>query len=176
MATNNQPINTSGRGPVAGHYRTLTQALAVAMPKCIIWRETGEGTPISVKELYDFARKQDEEKPLSPEQFYMVSREGAIGISPGLEWLTRWMFIPMEDCQEREFVFRNMQEELQTEAAVEKAIEEAVQRGLAAEKAAKAVAAAAPKAPIPSAPTAPIPPAPTAPIPPAPTAPIPPRR
>ncbi len=157
MATNNQPINTSGRGPVAGHYRTLTQALAVAMPKCIIWRETGEGTPISVKELYDFARKQDEESPLSPEQFYMVSREGAIGISPGLEWLTRWMFIPMEPGQEWDFVFRNMQEELQTEAAVEKAIEEAVQRGLAAEKAAKVAAAAAPKAPIP--PVAP-PPAP----------------
>lgn len=160
MATNNQTINTSGRGPVAGHYRTLTQALAVAMPKCIIWRETADGKPISAKELYDFARKHDEEKPLSPEQFYMVSREGAIGISPGLEWLTRWMFIPMEDCQEREFVFRNMQEELWVEAAEEKAIEEAVQRGLAAEKAAKA-AAAAPKVPAP-----PVPPVPTAPTPP----------
>ena len=67
----------------------------------------------------------------------MVSREGAIGLSPGLEWLTRWMFIPMEPCKERDFVFLKMQEELQTEAEVKKAVEEAVQRGLAAEKAAK---------------------------------------
>ena len=110
MATNNQPINTSGRGPVAGHYRTLTQALAVAMPKCIIWRETGEGTPISVKELYDFARKQDEESPLSPEQFYMVSREGAIGLSPGLEYLTQWIFVPMEPCPLRDFMHKRFNE------------------------------------------------------------------
>jgi len=138
METNNQTNNKSGRGPILDHYRSLTQALAVAMPKCLIWRETDNGTPVSAKELFDFCQKYDVEHPLREEEFYMVSREGAIGLSPGLEWLTQWMFIPMEPCKERDFVFRKMQEDLRTEFAVEKAVEEAVQHGLAAEKTAKA--------------------------------------
>ena len=164
METNNQTINTKGRGPVNGHYPTLIHALAVAMPKCIVWRETEEGTPITAKDLYEFAKKHDEEHPLNPEQFYMVSREGAIGLSPGLEWLTKWMFIPMEPTQERDFHIYMMQEELQMEAAAEKAVEEAVTKGLAAEKAAKeaaAKAAAVVPPPIPpTATTASVPPAP----------------
>ena len=147
MATNNQTNNKTGRGPIRNHYRSLTQALAVAMPKCIIWREADNGTPVSAKELFDFSQKRDVEHPLREEEFYMVSREGAIGLSPGLEWLTRWMFIPMEPCKERDFVFLKMQEELQTEAEVKKAVEEAVQRGLAAEKAAKAAEPAATDSP-----------------------------
>ena len=148
MEQGNQP-KPSGRGPVAGHYRMMTQALAVAMPKCVVWRETDNGTPVTAKELFEFCRKHDEEHPLRPEQFYMVSREGAIGLSPGLEWMTTWMFLPMEPCKERDFAFRNMMEELHTESEVEKAVEEAVQRGLAAEKAAKQ-AAAAPSASAPT--------------------------
>ena len=74
----------------------------------------------------------------------MVSREGAIGLSPGLEWLAKWMFIPMEPTQERDFHIYMMQEELQMEAAAEKAVEEAVTKGLAAEKATKAAAVIAP--------------------------------
>lgn len=162
METNNQNIKTSGRGPVNGHYRKMMHALAVAMPKCIVWRETEEGTPVTAKELYEFAKKHDEEHPLNSEQFYMVTREGAIGISPGLEWLTKWMFVPMEDCQERDFAFRNMLEELHTESEVEKAIEKAVTEGLAREKAAKAAAQTARVAPPPVAP----PVAPSSPLPP----------
>lgn len=158
MEQGNQP-KPSGRGPVAGHYRMMTQALAVAMPKCVVWRESENGTPVTAKELFEFCRKHDKEHPLRPEQFYMVSREGAIGLSPGLEWMTTWMFLPMEPGKERDFAFRNMMEELHTESEVEKAVEEAVQRGLAAEKAAKQ-AAAAPSAPAPSA-AAPSAPAPT---------------
>lgn len=154
----------SGRGPVNGHYRKMIQALAVAMPKCVVWRETDNGMPITAKELFDFCRKHDEEHPLRPEQFYMVSREGAIGLSPGLEWMTAWMFIPMEPGKERDFAFRNMMEQLHTESEVEKAVEEAVTKGLAAEKAAKeaaAKAAAVAPPPIPpTATTASVPPAP----------------
>ena len=158
METNNQNIKTSGRGPVNGHYRKMMHALAVAMPKCIVWRETEEGTPITAKDLYEFAKKHDEEHPLNPEQFYMVSREGAIGLSPGLEWLTKWMFVPMEPTQERDFHIYMMQEELQMEAAAEKAVEEAVTKGLAAEKAAKAATVAPPPVASPTRPTALVPP------------------
>ena len=144
MEQNNQPKPT-GRGPVNGHYRKLQQALAVAMSKCVVWRETESGMPITAKELYEFCLKHDEENPLRPEQFYMVSREGAIGLSPGLEWMTTWMFLPMEPCKERDFAFRNMMEELHTESEVEKALEKAVQEGLAQEKAAQQQPAATPQ-------------------------------
>lgn len=108
------------------------------MQKCFVWRETENGTPYTAKELLAFAQTQETEHPLQPEQYYMVSREGAIGLSPGLEWMTTWMFIPMEPCKERDFAFRNMMEELHTESEVEKALEKAVQEGLAREKAAAA--------------------------------------
>lgn len=125
MESDNQITNVTGRGPVLGHFRTLTHALAVAMPKCIIWRETDNGTPVSAKELFDFCQKYDVEHPLREEEFYMVSREGAIGISPGLEWLTQWMFIPMEPCKERDFAFRKMQEDLREELREEQKAESA---------------------------------------------------
>ncbi|MBR1652391.1 MAG: hypothetical protein IJ692_03255 [Alloprevotella sp.] len=147
MNQQQQPAMPEQRVHVLGHYETLTEALAIAMTKCLVWRETEEGTPYSIKELFAYAQKHDRENPLRPEQFYMVSREGAIGISPGLEWLTAWMFIPMEECRERDFALRNMMEELHTESEVEKAIEQAVTEGLAREKAAKAAAAAPPPAP-----------------------------
>jgi len=146
MEQGNQP-KPSGRGPVNGHYRTFSHALAIAMQKCFVWRETENGTPYTAKELLAFAQTQETEHPLQPEQYYMVSREGAIGLSPGLEWMTTWMFIPMEPCKERDFAFRNMMEELHTESEVEKAIEKAVQEGLAREKAAKEQAATAQPAP-----------------------------
>ena len=66
----------------------------------------------------------------------MVSREGAIGISPGLEWLTEWMFLPMEECEERDFLIRRMKEELQDELELDNSLEQAVLKGLKAEKAA----------------------------------------
>lgn len=166
MEQGNQP-KPSGRGPVNGHYRKMMSALAVAMSKCVVWRETESGTPFTAKELYEFCLKHDEQKPLRPEQFYMVSREGAIGISPGLEWMTTWMFLPMEPCKERDFAFRNMMEELHTESEVEKAIEQAVTEGLAREKAAKELVAAQP-APQPVAQSVEVEPTPTPAVEPAP--------
>lgn len=153
MNQQQQPATPEQRVHVLGHYETLTEALAIAMAKCLVWRETDEGTPYSIKELFAFAQKHDRENPLRPEQFYMVSREGAIGISPGLEWMTVWIFIPMEPCRERDFALRNMLEEYHTETEVEEALEKAVTEGLAREKAAKAAAAQAavrPQAPVPS--------------------------
>lgn len=125
MENNNQTDNKSGRGPIFNHYRSLTEALAMAMTKCIVWRETEKGTPVSAKQLFDFCQKYDAEHPLREEEFYMVSREGAIGISPGLEWLTRWMFIPMEPCKERDFAFRKMQEDIREELQEEQKAEAA---------------------------------------------------
>lgn len=159
MEQTNQTNNEALKVRPLGHYKLLTQALAVSMTRCWVWRETAQGVPYTLKELFEFAKKVDAEQPLSGHQFYMVSREGAIGLSPGLEWMTKWMFIPMEPGKERDFLVRKMREELQTERAVQDAVEQAVQQGLAAEKAAKS----APQAPVvpPIAPVPPVPPAAT---------------
>ena len=145
MANDNRPTGAINRTPLFSHYRSLVKALAVAMTKCLVWRD-GDGCKIyTAKELFEYAEKYDNENRLADGQYFMVSREGAIGISPGLEWLTKWMFIPMEPGKERDFAMRQMVEQLQTECAVNEAVERAVERGLAAERAAKEAADRAPK-------------------------------
>lgn len=116
MESKNPTNNITGRGPIFDHYRSLTHGLSVAMQMCIVWRETDNGIPVTAKQLFDFCQKYDAKHPLREEEFYMVSREGAIGLSPGLEWMTQWMFIPMEPCLERDFIVHKMQEELRAEA------------------------------------------------------------
>lgn len=112
------------------HTPSLTQALAVAMERdVLVWREVEAGTPYSLKELFEFAQRQDKEHPLTGHQYYMVTTEGAIGISPGLEWLTEWMFVPMEDCQERDFMLMKMREDLQAEHAASEAEKKAEKKG-----------------------------------------------
>ena len=113
-----------------GHYHYMMQALAVAMCHTMVWRLVGDGTPFTLKELFEFARDYDEEHEIEDPFFYYVSREGAIGLSPGLEYLTEWMFVPMEPCQERDFLLRDLQERLQEEAAAEEAVNKAVDAGV----------------------------------------------
>lgn len=120
------------------HTPSLTHALSIAMTRGImVWRDAETGTPFSLKELFEFAKRHDKEHPLKEHYFYMVTREGAIGISPGLEWLTTWMFVPMEDCKERDFMLLKMREDLECDRAVRAAVEKAVTEGLAREKAEK---------------------------------------
>lgn len=120
------------------HTPSLTHALSIAMTRGImVWRDAETGTPFSLKELFEFSKRHDKEHPLKEHYFYMVTREGAIGISPGLEWLTTWMFVPMEDCKERDFMLMKMREDLMTERAVREAVDKAVTEGLAREQAAK---------------------------------------
>ena len=97
------------------HYKTLTEALADAIKRCMVWRDTEKGNPHTGKNLYEFAQRHDEQFVLDEDDFYMVSLEGAIGLSPGLEWLTQWMFVPMEPGEERDQLLENMKEELRKE-------------------------------------------------------------
>ena len=117
-----------------GHYHFLMQALAVAMSRCLVWRLVGVGTPYTLKDLFDFAKIQDEEHELKDPYFYYVSREGAIGLSPGLEYLTQWLFIPMEPGKERDFFLRDLREKILEEEAAEMAVNQAVDDGLARER------------------------------------------
>ncbi len=110
------------------HTRTFTQALDVAVTRCMVWREMETEKPYSAMELLEFAQRVDQEHPLDGHKFYMVTTDGAIGISPGLEWLTTWMFVPMEDCQERDFILRKMQEDLQSVSETKEAPEQEKQQ------------------------------------------------
>lgn len=80
-----------------GHYHSLLHALAAAMTRCVIWRYAGTEDKYNVLQLFRFAEDFDKEHPIHDRSFYMVSAEGAIGVSPGMEYLTKWMFIPDMD-------------------------------------------------------------------------------
>lgn len=79
------------------HYQSLIDALAVAMTRCVVWRCADSDEKYNALQLYHFAEDFDRENPIQDSSFYMVSAEGAIGVSPGAEYLTRWMFIPSMD-------------------------------------------------------------------------------
>ena len=146
-----------------GHYHYMTQALAIASQSTSVWRLTDSGTAFTLLDLFEFVKKRDEENPLDEEQFYMVSCEGAIGLSPGLEFLTKWIFIPMEPCEERDRLMEQMKAKLQEEKAVREAVEKAVDEGMKreSEQITPPVPPLPPAAPaiVPDIPAPPVPPA-----------------
>lgn len=120
-----------------GHYHFLVQALAIAMQSTMVWRLVGTGTPFTYFDLFHFAKKHDEEEPLNDDQYYMVSDEGAIGLSPGLEFLTEWIFIPMEPCEERDRLLNELGELLHQQKEIRESIDKAVEEGLERESSAQ---------------------------------------
>ena len=111
-----------------GHYHSMIAALTVAMQLCWVWRKGVTRQPVTVKDLYDYALRYDKQHPLHSPQFFMVTREGAIGFSEGYEYQTRFLFIPMEAGPERDKLIADMRWALKAEhdskLAVEKAVRE----------------------------------------------------
>ena len=93
-----------------GHYNSLTDALADAVLRGnLVWRICdGTDTPFNLAEIYRFAEKYDKENPITGTEFYRVTREGAIGISMGLEYRVKWLFVPMEPGLERDAIIHDM--------------------------------------------------------------------
>ena len=106
-----------------GHYLSLMHALAAALTHCVVWRHEGTDDKYDALQMCRFAEEFDREHPIQDRSFYMVSAEGAIGISPGLEYLTKWMFIPSMD----EESIAKLQKDIQDLEAQTKAEEEARQ-------------------------------------------------
>ena len=79
------------------HFNSLIEALGAAMTRCVVWRYADNNEKYNALQLYRFAEEFDRENPVKDGSFYLVSAEGAIGVSPGAEYLTRWMFIPSMD-------------------------------------------------------------------------------
>lgn len=131
----NSPSQQPNHAVWKGHYHSLLQALTVAMQYCWVWRRSDTQQPVTVKDLYETALRYDEENPIQSPQFFMVTREGAIGFSKGYEFLTKWWYIPMEAGPERDRLIEDMRWELKAEFAVEEAIEKAVQERIARDKA-----------------------------------------
>ena len=80
------------------HYKNLMSALGDAMPMYLAWRLAGtEDNYFNARDLFAFALSDDQEEgSLQEGQFYLVSAEGAIGISSGYEYFVNWLFIPLE--------------------------------------------------------------------------------
>ncbi|MBP3804714.1 MAG: zinc-ribbon domain-containing protein [Oribacterium sp.] len=94
------------------HYKNLMSALGDAMPVCLAWRLAGtEDNFFNARDLFAFALSDEEEEgSLKEGQFYVVSSEGAIGISSGYEYFVRWLFIPLEGNVYDQEVMRLKQE------------------------------------------------------------------
>ena len=101
---------------LTGHFPYLMQAVAVAYQIVPAWRYASDGTPCSVLDLYQAAKKYDETHPRKEDDnsFFYVTLEGAIGHCPtGVEFQVTWLFYPMEPGKERDAVLLKVKEELE---------------------------------------------------------------
>lgn len=116
-----------------GHYDTLMKALLVSLDMGnLVWvSNDSDNKAYDLLDLYQFALAQDSERPLSGTQFYMVSREGAIGLSDGLEFRVKWILIPMEPSKERAYHILRLQEKIEERRVIEQTINASVKKQLA---------------------------------------------
>lgn len=120
---NNQQLTLEAFELQTGHYFSLMHALATAMTRCVVWRYADTEDKYDVLQLFNFAKDFDQENPIKDRSFYMVSAEGAIGVSPGMEYLTKWMFIPAMDEASIEKLQGDIRQ-LEAQAQAEKEAEE----------------------------------------------------
>jgi hypothetical protein len=84
---------------LTGRFTSFCAALGAAMTKCAVWRVKDEDKKLNALEVMPYADKFDQEHPI-PEgdpSYFRVSAEGAIGICPGVEYLTNWVLLPAMD-------------------------------------------------------------------------------
>ena len=100
---------------MSGHYPYFMQALVIAMQRTLAWTFIVDGTQLNAKDMYDLGVYKDSKQPLEDGYFYMISVEGAIGVCPGKEYMTSWLFIPMDEGEEKEKVLARMKESVEVE-------------------------------------------------------------
>ncbi len=94
------------------HYKTLMNALAGAIPVCMTWKLAGTEEGMNARDVYALALEEGGDEEELPEQdFYVVSAEGAIGLTTRYEYLTRWLFIPVTG-EEKEREMERLRAEL----------------------------------------------------------------
>ncbi|MBO4625457.1 MAG: zinc ribbon domain-containing protein [Bacteroidales bacterium] len=84
---------------MTGRYTSLATALGAAMNYCGVWKLKDKDKKLNALEVMSFMGKFDEEHPIPEDDpsFFRVSAEGAIGICPGVEYMTDWLLIPAMD-------------------------------------------------------------------------------
>lgn len=110
-----------------GHCHYLMQALALAMQRCQVWRLAKTGDVFTLIELFEFAKAYDTEHPLSEGQFYRTTVEGAIGLCLEVEYLTKWLFIPMEPGEERDALLQELKGKMEQLEQQENMVRQQVQ-------------------------------------------------
>ena len=100
------------------HYKNLLTALGAAVSKSLTWKLAGtQNEYFNARDIYALALSENgENEQMGEEQFYVVSEEGAIGIASGYEYLTRWIFIPL-DVEERKGELERLKAELGFDSA-----------------------------------------------------------
>lgn len=96
-----------------GHYPTFSMALAMAMTRCFAWRFIETGDDYSAVQLFDFAQKFDASYEDDGHSYFMVSGEGAIGVSSGMEYQAKWLFIPLPPSPERDAILEKMKADIE---------------------------------------------------------------
>ena len=81
-------------------YQTLLEAAKVAVTRCDRWRfATTKDEYYDPAELKGVAEIHDDEAGIDEDSFYLVSPNGAIGISEDGETI-EWLFLPLEGNEE----------------------------------------------------------------------------
>ena len=94
------------------YYKTLMNALSGAMPICMTWKLAGTEEGMNARDVYALALEEGGDNEELPEHdFYVVSAEGAIGMTTHYEYLTRWILIPVIG-EEREKEMDRLRSEL----------------------------------------------------------------
>lgn len=120
-------LSTEEKMVLTGHFPYLAQALTMACRKTVVWRKTNDGTPVNFLNIFYTAQEMDAKKTPQDTYYYMVSAEGAIGITPSYEYLVKWLFIPMEDGPQKQAALKKLEEDynqVEAEAAAQEATDQ----------------------------------------------------
>lgn len=102
-------------------HANLRSAFIQASEVCFIWRTPDSDQKYNAFEMEQIVKDFDAENPCPEGSCYEVSVEGAIGFCPGVQYLTRWLFLPcMDENSVTEFV-EDMVDKLQQIKAEEEA-------------------------------------------------------
>ena len=85
-------------------YQSFGDIVNDATDLCLVWRDV-QGKPVTVIDLMDAL---DSNADLVPPKSYMLSEEGAIGVTDAYEYAIGWILFPMEDSEEKEACLQKM--------------------------------------------------------------------
>ncbi|MCR4869146.1 MAG: hypothetical protein K5889_06630, partial [Lachnospiraceae bacterium] len=74
--------------------QSCMDAVVAAANVCQNWRMVDGKEDIGLLDMIAVASEFDERNPMDEDMFYVVSGEGAIGITWKWEFLVRWLYVP----------------------------------------------------------------------------------